>query len=86
MLAFVVAFLIAIFGIFYFVHPVLVLTLKDIFTIAFVDAIIAFLLALYLTKDDSKNSLIIWTIVGVLIPPITIIAAIIKYNKQKAKS
>ena len=40
--ALIVAFLIAAFGIFYFVHPVLVLTLKDILWIVIIDAFLAF--------------------------------------------
>jgi len=84
--AIVVAFLIAAFGIFYFVHPVLILTLKDIFWLVIFDAFSAFFLALYLRKENNKNSLILWTIVGAICLPISIIAAIIKYNRWKAKN
>ena len=81
----IVAVAIAMFSIFYFIQPVLILTLKDVCILILFDAIAAFLLALYLS-DDNKNKLIMWTIIGVMILIVPIIASVIKYNKSKAKA
>lgn len=67
-----------------FVHPVLILTIGDIFMLIASDAVLAFCFALYLSNEEKKNSLIIWTIIGAIFLPISIIASIIKYNKNKA--
>jgi len=83
-IALTIAVILAFCTIFYFVHPVLVLTLKDILTIILLDAIIAFCLASYLS--DNHMWLIVWTIIGAICPPVSIIAAVIKYNKSKAKT
>lgn len=78
-----VAAMIALFLLFYFVHPVLILTLGDIIKIVLVDVIVAFILALYLGHDKGKNYIIFWTIIGSAFLPITIVASLIKYNKGK---
>ena len=83
-----IAVCIAVFSIFHFVHPVLVLTIGDIFWMIITDVFIAFFLALYLGYDkNSKNSnkVVVWTIIGSACLIIPIIAALIKYNMNKGK-
>ena len=82
-ISFAIAMVIAIVAVCFFVHPVLVLTLKDIFMLICVDAILAFLFALYLSDESKKNSLMMWTIIGAICLPISIVASAIKYNKKK---
>lgn len=91
-LGFVIALIIAVCSICFFVHPVLILSLGDIMTIVLVDVVIAFILALYLSgffegdgSTGGKNSLLIWTAIGAALPIIPIIAAIIKYKKNNKK-
>ena len=78
-----IAVSIAVFTIFHFVHPVLVLTLGDIFLMIVIDVCIAFFLACYL--GESNNTIAFWTIIGSACLIIPIIAALIKYNVEKGK-
>lgn len=84
-IALVIAAVLAVFAIFYFVHPVLILTLKDVVILILFDVVFAFLLALYLSNDKNKNSLLMWTIIGVIFLPISIIASVFKYKKSETK-
>lgn len=84
-LGLIVALIVAMLAVFHFVHPILVLTLKDIFWIVLFDGVAAFLLALYLSDGKSKNSLIFWTIIGAIALIIPIIASVIKYNRNKSQ-
>ena len=84
-----IAVCIAIFTIFHIVHPVLVLTIGDIFWMIITDVFISFLLALYLGTEKvgglNKNKVAIWTIIGSACLIIPIIAVLIKYNMNKGK-
>jgi len=88
-LGFIIALVLAVFAVCFFVHPVLVLTLGDILKIVLVDVIVSFCLALYLSdyfnseRSGKQNSLMIWVVVGVLIPIVPMIAAFLKYKKEK---
>lgn len=78
-----VAVILAIMTIFYFVQPVLVITLKDIFWMIFFDVGISFCLALYLGYNKSQERIIFWTVIGSICLFIPIIAAFIKYKREK---
>lgn len=86
-LGFIVALVLAMFTVCFFIHPVLILTLSDIMTLIVIDVVLAFFLALYLSdyfsanKEGKQNSLLIWTIVGVVLIFVPIVAAFIKYKK-----
>ena len=84
-IAIVITIICAIATIFYFVQPILVLTLRDVFTFIFFDVLLSFLLALYLGYEKGKNMIAIWTIIGIIFIPIPIIASILKYNKEKGE-
>lgn len=77
--------LIALIGLFYFVKPVLVITLKDIFILVAVDVFIAFCLALYLGHDKDQDRVVFWTIIGSICLLIPIVASFIKYKREKNK-
>jgi hypothetical protein len=88
-LGFIVAFIMAIAAICFFIHPVLVLTLGDILVMILIDVAVSFVLALYLSDyfsvkaEARQNSLLIWVIVGAAIPIVPMIAAVLKYKKEK---
>jgi len=88
-LGFIVALIMAVVAVCFFVHPVLVLTIGDILTMILVDVAISFVLALYLSDyfsvkaEARQNSLLIWVIVGAAIPIVPMIAAFLKYKKEK---
>lgn len=77
------ATILAIMTLFYFVHPVLVLTLTDVFWMIIFDVGIAFCLALYLGYNKSQERVVFWTIIGSICLFIPIIASVIKYNREK---
>lgn len=72
--------------IFHFVHPVLVLTLKDIFGLMFFDIVFALIAALYLGHDKSKGTLVFWIVLGSICLPVSIIACLIRANKDSKKA
>jgi site-specific recombinase len=88
-LGFIVALIMAVVAVCFFVHPVLVLTIGDILTMILVDVVISFVLALYLSdyfssgNESKQKSLLIWVIVGAAIPIVPMIAAFLKYKKEK---
>jgi hypothetical protein len=88
-LGFIVALIMAVVAVCFFVHPVLVLTLGDILKIVLVDVIVSLCLALYLSdyfssgNEAKQKSLLIWVIVGAAIPIVPMIAAFLKYKKEK---
>jgi len=86
-LGFIIAFVIAVFAVCFFIHPVLVLTIGDIITLICIDVFVSFVLALYLSdyfkSENKQNSLMTWTVVGAALPIVPIVAAILKYKKSK---
>ena len=81
----VIAVSLAIFTVFHFVHPIVVLTIGDIFWMIIIDVFVDFFLALYLGDGKNQNMVIFWTIVGSACLAIPIIAALIKYNRNEKK-
>jgi hypothetical protein len=81
----IIAVSIAVVSLIYFIHPVLVLTLKDVLGLILFDVGVAFCLALYLGYEKSQNIIILWTIIGSACLLIPIVASLIKYNREKNK-
>ena len=77
-----IATVIAIIVVFHFVHPLLIMTLGDILAMILFDVVVSYFIALYLGYDKGKNAVMFWTIIGATCLPISIIAAVVKYNRS----
>jgi hypothetical protein len=67
----------------HWVHPILIMTFRDIFYLIITDLVISGGLAMYLKSDGKNNNFYTWLVIGMIsFTLIPICASVIKYNRK----